>query len=290
MKRLTLIIVLIVLWSCSPDTTGSKKPVISVSIIPQEYFIEQLAGDLVEVNVLIPTGASPATYEPTASQLSRLDQSDLYMKIGYIGFERSWMEKVRSVNPGMKIVDLSNGIEAIMEEEDDEHDHLHDHAHGGIDPHIWMSARNAKVISTNIYKELLHLLPDARQNLTNRYNRLNRSLDSLDRAISGMLDNKAGPGFMIYHPALGYFARDYQLKQYPLEIGGKEPSPAHMRWMIDLGREMEIPVIFMQSQFDQKNAEVLAGEIGAEIVQINPLDPDWYQQMLYIAGKLNQIP
>ncbi len=92
---------------------------------------------------------------------------------------------------------------------------------------------------------------------------------------------------MIYHPALSYFARDYNLEQFSLEIGGKTPSPAHMKWMIDLGREKNISTIFLQQQFDQKNAEVLANEIGAKIVQINPLDPDWQGQMYYIANQLS---
>jgi len=284
MNRRTMIGVLILLLaSCRSGIDIQNKPLISVSILPQRYFIERLAGDKVVVNVMIPPGASPATYEPTFSQLSKLDRSQVYMKIGYVGFEESWMAKIGSVNSSMKVVDLSQGIEPIREEEPD---HLHGHAHGGIDPHVWVSPMNAKIITKNIYDELLLLIPEDKELLFSRYSKLERELDSLHQTIAGLLSGLEDRSFMIFHPALSYFARDFNLVQYPLEIGGKTPSPAHMKWMTDLGKEKNISTIFIQTQFDKKNAQALANEIGAEIVEINPLDPDWHDQMLYIATKL----
>lgn len=273
------------LTACNPEGKRSDKLFISVSIVPQQYFIERIAGDLVEVNVMIPPGASPATYEPTVSQLSKLDQSLVYMRIGYVGFELSWMNKISAVNPDMRIVDLSTGIKPIQEEKE-EHNHLHGNAHGGIDPHIWLSALNAKIIAQNTYNELIQHFPEEEEKLSTRFGNLLLELDITHDSIAKMLSDQEQRNFMIYHPALSYFARDYNLVQYPLEIGGKTPSPAHMRWMTDLGREKNISTIFFQKQFDQKNAEVLANEIGAKIVQINPLDPDWQGQMYYIANQL----
>lgn len=284
MSRQTICgILLFLLASCRPGSVVQDKPVISVSILPQQYFIERLAGESVVVNVMIPPGASPATYEPTFSQLSKLDRSQVYMKIGHVGFEESWMAKIRSVNSSMKVIDLSMGIELIREEESD---HLHGHAHGGIDPHVWISPLNARIIAKNIYDELVLLMPEDKEQLFTRYGNLERELDSLHRTISGLLSGLEDRNFMIFHPALSYFARDYDLKQFPLEIGGKTPSPAHMKWMTDLGKEKNISTIFIQMQFDKKNAQALANEIGAEIVEINPLDPNWYDQMLYIANQL----
>ena len=257
--------------------------VISVSILPQKYFIEKLAGDHVVVNVMIPPGASPASYEPTISQLSKLNRSGIYMKIGNVGFEKSWMEKISSINPQMKVVDLSEGIEMVLEEGPENNKHSHGHTHGGIDPHIWMSVLNAKIISKNIYNELLLLFPEDQKLLSERYETLAYELDSLHLAISKLLTGKANRSFLIYHPALTYFARDYDLEQWPIEIEGKTPSPAHMKRMIDLSLNKNINTIFIQSQFDQNNAEVLAKEIGAKIIQFNPLDVEWKIQMLYIA-------
>ena len=287
MSRNTLIIfLLLLLIACNPESKRSDKLLISVSILPQQYFIERIAGEMVEVNVMIPPGASPATYEPTFSQLSKLDQSLVYLRIGYIGFELSWMNKISAVNPDLKIVDLSTGINPIRLEEE-EHHHLHEHAHGGIDPHIWMSALNAKIIARNTFNVLIQTFPDEEEKLTAQFSNLLLELDTIDDSITKMLSDQQERSFMIYHPALSYFARDYNLEQFSLEIGGKTPSPAHMKWMIDLGREKNISTIFLQQQFDQKNAEVLANEIGAKIVQINPLDPDWQGQMYYIANQLS---
>jgi len=283
MKRLFQALVITILaFSCHGNMEPGEKPILSVSILPQLYFVEQLAGELVEVNVMIPPGASPATYEPTVSQLRKLEQSETYLRIGHVGFELSWMDKLSSVNPGMKIVDLSRGIDLIAqtEEETDEH---HGHSHGGVDPHIWLSVQNARIIARNLHEELLLMFPDHQEELSRRLEKFSASLDSLDLVISNELENLDNRSFMIYHPALTYFSRDYNLHQYSLEIEGKSPSPAHFRRMTDLGISQKVKRILIQDQFDRKNAEVLAREIGAEIVVFDPLDPNWKEQMLYIV-------
>ncbi len=276
----------ILAFSCGTGSETLDKPVISVSIIPQQYFVEQLAGNLAEVNVMIPPGASPATYEPSVSQLGKLDHSIIYLRIGYVGFEQSWMDKIASVNPDMNIVDLSEGVETIQEVayEDDAH---HGHSHHGTDPHFWMSVLNARIIARNIHKELLLLFPDEKEYLQAQLDQFFLLLDSLNREITLKLEGIANNKFMIYHPALTYYARDYGLEQYALEMEGKSPSPAHLKEMTDLAREHQISKILIQNQFDRRNAEVLARETGSEIIQFDPLDLQWSKQMLYIAEKLN---
>jgi len=287
MKQCTLYILLSTLaLSCHPPREVGEKPVISVSILPQEYFLKQLAGELVYVNVLIPPGASPATYEPTVAQLGKLEQSTSYFRIGHVGFEQSWMDKLKSVNPEMDIVDLSQGVELSHEMEEVNESH-HGHSHGGTDPHIWLSVANARIIARNIYRELLPMFPDQEQELSRRYEKFSVSLDSLEEAIHLKLDGLKDRNFMIYHPALTYFARDYQLVQHPLEVEGKSPSPAHLRAMTDLARDHKITRILIQNQFDRKNAEVLAKEIGGELIEFDPLDPCWMDQMLYIADQFS---
>ncbi len=280
------------MWiSCGNGNNEVEKPVITVSIPPQKYMVEQLAGDLADVNVMIPPGASPATYEPTLSQLGKLDRSRLYLKMGHLGFEKSWMDKIRGVNPRMKVIDLSAGIDLISEAE--KRDHLHYHSpgeknghHHGTDPHTWMSVHNVRTMSRWIHEELVILFPGEVSDLRKRLEQFETSLDSLHRSIEQILAGKQGGHFMIYHPALSYFARDYQLHQHALEFEGKIPSPAHIRELTDLGREKKIRAILVQQEFDQDNAEVLARDLGAKIIQINPLNEDWYGQMHYIAIKL----
>jgi zinc transport system substrate-binding protein len=292
MKNIFLFLwVILLATSCRTGGDPTDKPVISVSIIPQQYFIEKLAGDLVKVNVLIPAGASPATYEPTIAQLGQLDRSEVYMRIGYIGFEQSWMDKLSSVNPAMKIVDLSEGVDIILEDAGEEQDHHgdseHGHSHHGGDPHIWMSAINARIIALNIHRELLLLLPGEKDYLQDRMMQFFSSLDSLHLNISNKLEGMENRQIMIYHPALTYFARDYGLEQFSLEREGKSPSPTHLKKLTDLAVENKINKIFIQSQFDSENAEILARETGSEIVHFDPLDLQWNKQMYYIAEQLN---
>ena len=287
MKKLLLLIWMFILAvSCRTGNESLDKPVISVSIIPQQYFLEQLAGDLVEVNVMIPSGASPATYEPSVSQLGKLDQSIVYLRIGHVEFEQSWMNKVSSVNPEMKIVDLSEGVETIEENIHEDEDH-HGHSHHGTDPHIWMSVHNARIIAGNIHKELLLLFPGEKDYLRVKLDQFSLLLDSLHLEITSTLQGLENNKFMIYHPALTYYARDYGLEQLSLEIEGKTPSPAHLKEMVDLAHEHQISKILVQTQFDRKNAEVVARETGSEIIQFDPLDLHWREQMRYIAQQLN---
>lgn len=287
MKNVLLIFyVLLLATSCKTGNNITDKPVISVSILPQQYFVEQLAGDLVEINVLIPPGASPATYEPTISQLGKLDRSELYMRIGYIGFEQSWMDKLTSVNPDLKIVDLSTGVDIIMEDPGMDEDH-HGHSHHGPDPHIWMSAINARIIAQNIHRELLQLFPGEKEYLQAKLMQFSKSLDSLHLGISNKLDDIENRKFMIYHPALSYYSRDYGLEQLSLESEGKSPSPSHLKEMTDFAIQNQISKILIQSQFDSDNAEIFARETGSEIIRFDPLDLHWSEQMYYIAEQLN---
>ena len=217
-QRILLLIVVITMISCgSGEKTENSSPKISVSILPQKYFVEKIAGDLFDINVMIPPGASPATYEPTPAQITSLAKTEIYMKIGYTIFERSWMDKLASTNESMDIVDLSVGADLIMEE----HHHHGSHDHGSVDPHIWMSPKIAKIISSNIFKVLSETYPEHRSVMSKNYVVLLDELDSLDVFIKSSLQELESRSFMIYHPALSYFARDYDLDQHPMELEGK---------------------------------------------------------------------
>lgn len=280
-QRILIIFIALVVASCNTVEKKKDKSIISVSILPQKYFVEKIAGELFNVNVMIPPGASPATYEPSPAQITSLSETDIYMKIGHTVFELSWMEKLASANDAMKLVDLSAGIDLIAEEH-----HHGSHVHSSVDPHIWMSPANVKIMASGIKAVLTEQYPEHEDLFAENLGQFLEELDSLDTHIRSSLSQLESRNFMIYHPALSYFARDYDLHQHPMELEGKSPSPSYMKELVDEAREEEISVIFLQMQFDQHNAETIAKEIGAEIVQINPLDPDWHQQMLIITEKL----
>jgi zinc transport system substrate-binding protein len=284
---LVIIGIFLLAVSCGTKEASTDKPVITVSIIPQKYFLEQLAGDLVEIQVMIPPGASPATFEPNLSQMKMLERSALYLRIGYVGFEQSWMEKISGINPDMKIADLSQGVETIQGDPQNGTD-KHGHSHVGTDPHIWMSTVNARIIARNIRDELLLMFPGDQDLLQTRYEQFSLMLDTLYQEISTRLANLENRKFMIYHPALSYYAREFGLEQIPLEIEGKAPTPGHFKEITDLAIRNKISIIFIQKQFDRENAVVLARETGAEIIQFDPLDLHWRNQMLYIAKQLNR--
>jgi zinc transport system substrate-binding protein len=287
-KSVILMFITAILSGCSIKEKPDSKIEIAVSILPQEYFVSNIAGDLFKINVMIPPGASPATYEPTPAQMASLSKTDLYFKMGHTGFERAWMDKLSSANDKMSIIDLSEGIQLIREHLSHQSGH-HQHGHeGGVDPHTWLSPKNVKIISKTIHEALKAHYPEHSEIFDKNLSKFLNDLDSLDNYISTSLSDLNSRSFFTYHPSLSYFARDYNLDQHPLELEGKTPSSSHMKYLIDTGIENKIKVIFLQMQFDQKNAEVLANETGAEIVQINPLDPEWHKQMLFITQKLKE--
>ena len=129
-----LLTVLFLLTACTGKQTEGK--VVTVTIEPQHFFAEKIAGDKFSIHCVVPSGQSPETYDPTPRQMMRIGQSEAYLQIGYIGFEQVWMQKIRENNPDLKIFDVSQGMQFTH------HDDDHHHA-GGIDPHIWSSIEGA---------------------------------------------------------------------------------------------------------------------------------------------------
>ena len=287
MKQLIyLVISLFLLISCSGKPgNGNKRdvPVITVTIEPLRYFTEAIAGDHFNVVSMVPKGSSPETYDPTPQQLVSLGKSDAYLRIGHIGFEATWMDKLSANAPGMKIFDTSQGVDLIRDKGHSHGDHYHE---GGIDPHIWNSTVNARIITRNILHALIALDKENETYYTARYDSLQREIQLTDSIIRGILSVDADTSFMIYHPALSYFAHEYDLHQIPIEKGGKEPSPAYLKELIDLCKHNGVHTIFVQPEFDVRNAEMIAEETGTKIVRVNPLAYDWQEEMINTAKAL----
>lgn len=286
---LHIIITICFLPSCmhSPETFADKT--VSVTILPQKYFVEAIAGNKVKVNVMIPPGASHSSYEPTARQMNLLNHSRAYLKIGHLDFELSWMPRFIGVNSSMKVFDLSEGIDLIK----GSHEHHHeekvqdaDKNESGIDPHTWMSPKNVKIIAKNILNSLNVLYPADSSAFIANYKLFLLQIDSIETLYNQNLDKLKGRSFIIYHPALAYLARDFGMEQIVLEFDGKEPHPAHIKEIIDLGKEKNIHAIFVQKQLSIDNSKSLAKEINAEIIPIDPLDENWKGQMISILNHL----
>ena len=231
---------------------------------------------------MVPKGSSPESYDPTPQQLVALGNSQAYLRIGHIGFEQAWMKKLEANHPDMKVYDTSQGIDLIRSEGHWHGDHFHE---GGVEPHIWNSTQNASMMADNIYKALCELDSTHQEEYKHRLDSLKKTIAQTDGNVKAILKN-ASTSFLIYHPALSYFARDYGLKQISIEEGGKEPSPAHLKELIELCKREKIRVIFVQQEFDQRNAQLIADELGIKVVSINPLSYDWTDEMENAARSL----
>ena len=284
MKKLILLLIIIIsISSCNSKKTTKigEGTAITVSIVPQKTFVEKIAGNDFKINVLVPPGTTPEAGNLLPSQLKDIANSDLWFRIGHIGFEYSWKEKVEQANPKMKVVDLSEGLELI--EEGDKHgdDHTHE---GGIDPHIWLSPRLVKIMAKKIYDELILLKPEKTEEYKTNYQNFVAEIDVLDLEISNALREYKNRKIIVFHPSLSYYARDYELDQWALESGGKEPAPQHMAKVVNMAKKENIDVIYIQSEFDRENARVFAEEINGRVVQVSPLDPFWADNLRNITN------
>lgn len=275
--------ILLILGACTSKRQLADEPAtLTVTLEPLRYFTEAIAGDKFRVVSMVPKGSSPETYDPTPQQLVNLDKSTAYLRIGYIGFEQTWMDKLMANAPHLKVFDTSKGIAPIYEEG---HDHGDHHHKGGIEPHIWNSARNAAVIADNIYAALSELDSENTPYYKERLDSLQQVIAQTDTEVRDLLQH-GDSTFLIYHPALSYFARDYGLKQISIEEGGKEPSPAHLKELIETCRRDSAQVIFVQQEFDTRNAQLIADELGVKVIPINPLSYEWQKEMVNIAKAL----
>lgn len=274
---------LCLLQSCSDKEQNHAQ--LTVTIEPLRYFTQFIAGDKFQVSSMVPQGSSPETYDPVPQQLINLANSKAYFRIGYIGFEQNWMSRLQKNTPQMKVFDTSAGIKTIHTH------HIHaDHGHepfSDIDPHIWNSTVNARIIADNVYKGLCEIDPKNKNYFFRNKNKLIDEISKTERIITQLTKDTKNRSFLIFHPALSYFSRDYGFRQNCIEEEGKEPSPIQLRQLIAKCKAENIKVIFIQEEFDKRNAELIAKETNIKLVAINPLSYEWSKEMIHIAKTLS---
>jgi len=248
------------------DNKKNDKLIVFVSILPQADFVRQLGGNRVEVSVMMPPGANEHNYEPDTGQLKALSQADLYVKVGHLPFEEGWMERFISTNRDMLVVDSSQSIEMI------EHN-----------PHIWLSPRLVKIQAETISAALVQLDPENQDYYLQQKQIFLKELDKLDQEITATLSGVKGKSFLVYHPAWGYFARDYGLQEVAIEEHGKEPGAREMSRIIDYAKKNQIKTIFDSSQHSTHSADAIAAELGARVVLLDPLPANYMDNMRKVA-------
>jgi zinc transport system substrate-binding protein len=266
--------------SCGQAKQSSDKIGVAVTILPQAEFAESIGGDRINVTVMVPPGADPHTTELTPSKMTEVAEDKMYAKVGSgIEFELSYMDKIEAVNKNMLVVDCSKGIELVTSVDPNE---------PGMDPHIWVSPLNAKIMVQNICDGLVQVDPANKDYYEQNRDAYLQKLDALDQEIRSSLANIKNRAFIVLHPAWGYFARDYDLEQIPIEIGGKEPSAQDITRIIDEAKQRNIKIIFASPQFNPQMAEVIANEIGGKVVLIDDLARDYIENLHKVLDEMVQ--
>ena len=286
-----MVAVLLALWpvsvlgqSFSFAAPPEAKPTVFVSILPQAYFIERIAGSDFDIEIMVGPGQSPETYEPTPKQMAKLSEASIYFRIG-VPFEVQLISKIDKILPGLNIANSAEGISFRPIENHEHHNRNHDTAEE-LDPHIWLDPSLAEIISKNMLDGLISINPAQADKYRGNYDSLIADLDAVDAEIKKILAHLKGRSFYVFHPAFGYFGSAYGLKQVAVEIGGKEPGARQMAALIERANEEGVRIIFVQPQFSRKSAETLADAIGGAVVSIDPLGADLIANLKEMAHKL----
>jgi len=252
--------------------------VVFVSIPPLAAIVDSIAGPRVRVEVLLPPGASPATYEPTPRQMAGLAEAVLFFRIG-APFEDAIFTKTANLVPDLKVVDCRKGIELVPEE---------GHGHAGLgeappDPHIWLDPVRAETITTTIGEALNKLLPGAAGELDQNTAVFQKELKHIDARIAVVLAPFAGRDVLVFHPAFGYLTRRYGLHQLAVEAEGKSPSPRQLATLADALKGSHNKVLFAQPQFSQSAARAVADALDCRVVELDPLSRNFPAELEIIA-------
>lgn len=275
--------------SVSDDKSDKIKPQIAVSIEPQRNIAEAIAGDDYIIITVLENGANPETFEPSMTKRVDADNSAAYLTIGAFTFENTL---INSLSNKVKVFNTADGIEAVygthVHAYSDRHHHAHDDRGDDADPHVWTSAKNMKIIATNIAHAACKINPDNAQKYKSRLDSICLAIDSIDMAIAARIAEAPSKSFLIWHPSLSYLARDYGLEQIAVGQESKEMSPRQLRDIIDHAEKDKVSVFFFQKEFDSRQAETINQRIGTRLVSINPLAYEWAEQLNLIADELSK--
>lgn len=265
-SQLLLLFTIVFLFACKDNKELQKEQFIGVSIEPQRYFAEQIIGKCFQVISMVPAGYSPENFDPSPNQLVKLSDSRLFFKVGNLGFENTWFNKIQENYADWQVFNLADAVESQQD-----------------DPHIWTSPKNARRFCQYMCNVLCRIDSTNAAIYRKNTDSLLVHIEAVDAEIQQILDSVSCRTFLIAHPALSYFARDYGLCQLSIETEGKEASVQDMQNLVRQCKEKQVKVILVQPEFNKSAAESLAKEINADIVEINPLNYEWDKEMINIA-------
>ena len=277
----------LILFALSLRLSAAEPLAVTVTILPQKFFVEQLGGEHVQVSVLVGPGQSPETFEPLPRQMAALSGASLFYRIG-VPFEAVWIDRLKKAHPDLVFLDAREGV-TLREMEPaggHHHDYDHHHAHGTADPHIWLSPANVRIMVDRLLEQLIVLDPSHAEVFRENHARFSRQLSALEQTLQRQLAPYKGQKIMVFHPSWGYFTDAFHLHQLPIETEGKEPGAKTLRRLIDLAKKEGIKVIFVQRQFSTGQARSLAHAIGGRLVALDPLAESYLENLQAIAGAI----
>lgn len=271
-----------IIFFLAPYIGCCTENIVLVSIAPYKTFVQEIAGDTVEVKVVVPTGASSHTFEPTSKQMLAMSHADIWFRIGE-GFEKRLLQVVKTYNPQIKVVDLRENTNMICSHHHHHHDG-HRCSEDFRDVHTWLSPREVKKQAVDIASALKLQYPNHADLYDQNLKKFITNLDSLDKELTATLSKHKGAYFLVSHPAYAYFARDYGLNQLSVEFEGRDPTPQQLTNLLKQAKELHICTIFIQPQHSSKGAKLVANQIGAKTVSLDPYSEDYFVNMKTLAA------
>lgn len=259
-----------------PFLAGAQsKPTVVVTVAPQAAFVREVAGDKVNIVTVLPPGANHETYSPPPQDMAQISSASLYLALGLPPERANILPKAAEMNRNMKVVDVQAEVAGSYAPRffapDDQ------------DPHIWISPKRAVVMVRMTARELGVLDPANREIYDANAKRYIDQIEAVDRELQEMFKNKTDRTFIVYHPAFGYFADDYNLTMVALEEEGKEADPRRMREVIDMAREKGLKIIFYQEDIDGRQSRTFAEELGGRAEKVSPMATDYIDNLKRMA-------
>lgn len=274
-KRLNIYLSCIFLISFILLTFGvslSDEIKVATTIAPYRYFIEKIGAGIVKVTVLVPPGADPHSYEPKPSVIKEVSGAEVYVKAGVpLEFEINWADKIISLNKKIFVINSSNGIKLINN-----------------DPHVWLSPKNAIIISKNICEGMCKYDSSNKKSYEKNYDKLKKELTELDLKIKNILKNKKNSRFLVFHPAWLYFANEFGLEEIAIEKEGKEPTLRDLNQLLKDAKKNNIKIVVVSPEVSKKTATLMAKELNASVYVSNHLSVNYQQSLMELSEALSK--
>ncbi len=264
---------------------------VTVSILPQKYFVKKIAGQKANVEVMVLPGNEPATYEPKPRQLIHLSKSKIYFTIG-VPFEKTWIPRFKNINPKLLIINTAKGIKKRNLDSCYSFDKIKTEQKvksSAKDPHIWLSPVLVKTISLNIANAFIKIDPAHKKTYLTNLKNFYKEIDNIITYGNAKFKNLKKREFIVFHPAWGYFAEEFHLKQIPIQIEEKSPKISTLTKLIKYAKKENIKIIFVQPEFSEKSAKVIAENIHGRVVALNPLEENWTKSMKKAINSFSKV-